>query len=405
MFNNGALDVVIGLVFIYLLYSLLVTIIQEIIANKFSYRAKFLQKSIMRMLDDKAEDEEMPFFEKYGIIIKKSKPKINSFSYFFYKHPLIKYLGEKPNNSRPSYIMGGTFAKVVLDLLRGNNIKPGEETRTKIQDSLNTGIVKWNNPSFGEEGNKAEIKNIETETLSYLNSIWADAQGDVEKYKVLLEDWFNETMNRTTGWYKKYTQFICFFIGLIIAVVFNVDTIAIAIKLQKDPTLRAQIIQQADAYIKAHPNLIEEQKKEQEEIITETNKTIDSSNPKKDSLLTQILIKVKDSLDEKYEQIKKKGDSLTKEANDLVRKDIASTNQLLGIGIDSYKIPNSVDNKIGFVLMSILGWFITALALSLGAPFWYDLLNKLMKLRSSIAPKEDATTKPTDSLKKIERVG
>ena len=54
MFNNGALDIVIGLVFIYLLYSLLATIIQEIIAAWLSFRAKYLEKAIMRMLDNDA---------------------------------------------------------------------------------------------------------------------------------------------------------------------------------------------------------------------------------------------------------------------------------------------------------------------------------------------------------------
>lgn len=52
MLNVVVLDVVIGLVFIYLLYSLLVTIIQEIIATQFGFRAKILQRSIFRRLDD-----------------------------------------------------------------------------------------------------------------------------------------------------------------------------------------------------------------------------------------------------------------------------------------------------------------------------------------------------------------
>ena len=52
MFNSQVLDVVIGLVFIYLLYSLLVTIIQEMIATIFCFRAKILQRAIVRMLED-----------------------------------------------------------------------------------------------------------------------------------------------------------------------------------------------------------------------------------------------------------------------------------------------------------------------------------------------------------------
>ncbi len=52
MFNNTALDVFIGLVFVFLLYSLLATIIHEMIAVRFAFRSKVLEKAILRMLED-----------------------------------------------------------------------------------------------------------------------------------------------------------------------------------------------------------------------------------------------------------------------------------------------------------------------------------------------------------------
>jgi len=39
-------------------------------------------------------------------------------------------------------------------------------------------------------------------------------------------------------------------------------------------------------------------------------------------------------------------------------------------------------------MVRILGWLVTALALSLGAPFWFDLLNKFIVVRSTVKPKE-----------------
>jgi hypothetical protein len=53
----------------------------------------------------------------------------------------------------------------------------------------------------------------------------------------------------------------------------------------------------------------------------------------------------------------------------------------------------------------LLGWAITAFAISLGAPFWFDLLNKFMVIRSTVKPFEKsqpegsedrAATKPHD---------
>lgn len=54
MFDNAVLDVVIGLVFIYLLYNMLATIPMEIIATNAALRGWVLQKAIERMLDDGA---------------------------------------------------------------------------------------------------------------------------------------------------------------------------------------------------------------------------------------------------------------------------------------------------------------------------------------------------------------
>jgi hypothetical protein len=36
----------------------------------------------------------------------------------------------------------------------------------------------------------------------------------------------------------------------------------------------------------------------------------------------------------------------------------------------------------------LAGWLLTALAVSLGAPFWFDTLNKIMVVRSTVKPSE-----------------
>jgi hypothetical protein len=52
MFNNVVLDVFISLIFIFLLYSLLASILQEFVAGRLNLRARMLQKAIRRMLED-----------------------------------------------------------------------------------------------------------------------------------------------------------------------------------------------------------------------------------------------------------------------------------------------------------------------------------------------------------------
>ena len=394
MFNSVVLDVVIGLVFIYLLYSLLATIIQELLASSFSLRAKILERAIVRMLEDGNNITSrlkgiIYLFKKTG-----NGGDVNSASFTFYNHPLIKFLGE--NKNKPSYINKETFSKVLIDLLRGDQIKPGDDIRPLIQKALDNKTTNWG------------LAKISDETLSYLKSIWADAQGDIEKFRGYLENWFDETMERATGWYKKHTQVILFFIGLIIAIVFNVDTIKIVEKLEKDPKLREQMVQQADAFVKAHPDLDKELIKQKQSLENLRNEVTKKENPIKDQDSLQN-IKSMAGLDssnlKSYQILVAKRDSLFDRADSLMKNDIKNVNGVIGIGLNSYDCPSC---DFWCFLKSLLGWIITALALSLGAPFWFDLLNKLMKLRNSIA-----TTPPADDKQKqqdpqsttIKRVG
>jgi hypothetical protein len=368
MFNSVVLDIVIGLIFIYLLYSLMATIIQEIIASYFGFRAKILERAIFRMLED--ENKFDTKFKSILYLFKKSgnggKP--NSISYEYYKHPLILFLGESDSRGKPAYINKETFSKVIVDLLRGKEVKPGDDTSPLIQQSLDENKTKWGQAQISEQ------------TLMYLKSIWADAGGDVKKFRAHLESWFDETMDRASGWYKKHVQFILFFIGLAIAIVFNVDTIKIVNKLEKDPNLREQIVQQADAFVKDHPDL--DTQLMQQEI---DYKKASAENMKSDSALNKDskVSYLQDSVElAKYQFLKARRDTLLNRAESLMKNDINNVHQVLGLEWENYEYGSSL---VISLLKSLLGWLITALALSLGAPFWFDLLNKLMKVRGSVA--------------------
>ena len=341
MTGSVALDIVISLAFIYLLYSLLATTIQEILAAYvLNLRAKVLELAIQRMLDDDTGN--------------------NLFSRAFYSTSIIKSLAQA-KGKKPSYLAARNFSKALLDLLKGSNTKPGEDFKKRIDLALDekVGIALGNNIAV-QSG----------ETFEFIQSLWAEAHGDLERFKTLLEQWFDDTMNRASGWYKRKTQFILFFVGLAIAIIFNVDTIRIVQKLSRAPQLTAQIIQQADHFLKTHPDLDNELRQEVEQV---------------DKLPQQDSAKSAEAVMKKYEDLKKRQDNLLKKADSLLNTDIKNVNGLIGIGIQSYEWQGKdCAGLVSCFLLSLMGWLITALALSLGAPFWFDLLNKLMKLRSSV---------------------
>ena len=375
MFGSNILEIVIGLVFIYLLYSLLATTIKEGVAALFSLRAKMLEKAIKRMLDDGLCESHSIWghvwniFRKAGEFIymvvlyifpitKVKERKGDLLVHKFYDHPGIKYLAENKLYKRPSYISPENFSKTVVDILKEMGSDPKLTTQSNVE-KVTLGIERIN-----------ELD----ETKKLILSLYDDANRDLDKFRILLEQWFNETMNRAGGWYKKQSQKIILLIGFVIAITFNVDTISIVKKLSNDKEARKEL---ADLASSSYQALIEKQKT-----------GVDS--------LTQV-----DSLILKKYLF----------AEGLIKEDITNANTLIGLGWD---IPESKDktcDKVCFVMASVfeskrklLGYIITALAISFGAPFWFDLLSKLMQLRGSGKKPED---KVTENIKQpeVKRVG
>jgi hypothetical protein len=355
MFNNVVLDVVIGLVFIYLLYSLLVSIIHEMIATHLAFRAKILEKAIARMLDDGVSTHNA-FVDRlsgYWQLLGRTKYLDDKkFTSAFYGHPLIKYLAEDKWHSKPSYLAADNFSKVIVDLLHGVDTDLHGINVLRVKEALAAGQLKLSDfaaaPIEPTPDSPLKNKDINPQTQRFLQSLLADAQGDVIRFKLLLENWYDATMERATGWYKKYTQFGLLLTGFVVAIAFNVDTIAIVNKLSKDPKLRQQMIEAANAYVAKKPD---------------TGTTIITAS-KDDSLI-------------------QRRNALLKKADDLLNKDINSVNDVIGLGWKDgfWEWHDLQADKPWWRIF--MGWLVTALAISLGAPFWFDLLNKLVKMRGT----------------------
>jgi len=183
---------------------------------------------------------------------------------------------------------------------------------------------------------------IAPDTMAYLRMIWIDCNNDIDKFKAMLEQWFNNSMDRATGRYKRKNQLISFILGLLLAGIFNIDTIAITKILASNQTARTQLASFAmDKYKALDPGAR-----------TSVHVT--------DSLLLSV------------------ASSASSDAN--------LSKLVLGLGYGD-KIPGQEKVQQAGPLV-FFGWLVTALAISLGAPFWFDLLSKLIQLRGT-GPKPD----------------
>jgi hypothetical protein len=271
------------------------------------------------------------------------------FSEDFYKQPLIKYLGSGSMFGlikKPSYLSATNFSKTVMALLKGSYSAQGE-FEPLAAEFTGRSISELIKASLSNKDHKY----AKSETFKYISSLYEESNGDLEKFRTALEQWYDDTMDRVTSWYKKWTQVISIVVGFVLAFTFNVDTILIIQNLSKSPEARARYIEMA--------------KKMDDNYNSSNGSTTDRAIP--------------------IDSLKKNYDSLKAEA--IQAGDVLSISRKTPLGWNpSSWFPEGP--------MSLTGWLITALALSFGAPFWFDLLNKLMKLRSSVQIK---TSNDTDS--------
>lgn len=387
MFNSVVLDVVIGLVFIYLLYSLLVTVLSEMIATSLGLRARNLKEAVDRMLND---EKPLNRLKRLWDSLKLTKTLKNPVVNAFYDHPEIKYLGSSGVFKLPSNFKAGSFSKTLISLLTRNETL----TRENLESKLNEIRILVKNDSGA-----TEERYLDPETAEYIRSVWRDAQSDIEKFKNLLENWFNRTMEHTIEWYKRKIRVVTLVLGLLLAWFFNADTFVIVKTLSNDKAAREQMVSMANAYIESNQYAADTQRIKNARGITDTLVRLDT------------LLAISGQL----------------------QSDIAKANNVLGTGFllpDSVKVIEDKKGKItyepsielrfikthrgerkkdvifyscsdkwcyAFWLLShhFFGFLVTAIALSLGAPFWFDLLNKLMSLRTS--KKESTATTSVNS--------
>ncbi len=290
MFGSQILEVVIGLVLIYLALSIGCSGIKEVIAGIFSLRAKTLERAVRNML--------------------KNGP--NDYTARLFAHPLIT--GTAPEGEKPSYISARMFAAALFDV-----VAPADGSQPLTMQSLRTGV------------SQIPDAKLRGTLLNFIDS----AGGDIEAARLKVEHWFDDTMARVSGWYKRMAQKIIFVAGLVLCIAVNADTILIVRELWSDQALRSATVAEAEKRVQsADPADSDAQK----------------------AALTQALAEIR-SFD-------------------------APPIGWSGVKGDARAWPA----EFGDGALKVLGILLSSFAIVMGAPFWFDMLNKLINLRSSGNP-------------------
>lgn len=337
------LNVAIGIIFIYLLLSLISTAVNEIIENFLKARATNLERGIRELLQSKPGEGEADLTK------------------LLYNHPLVNslYKGQHATGKRnlPSYIPAANFASALVNLILTNNISSRAATPDMLPGAAGYRVAAVQDmPITVSALRSALITWPYSGTRQALISLAAGAGDNMGVVMKNIEAWFNSSMDRTSGWYKRHVQRILIVIGFVIAGALNADSIAIFKSLTNNPPLRNALVAASQEYAKAAPG-------------------------DKDALSPQARV------EGNIKQI----DALQLPVGWMWKPDNnAVSNYALAI-------PTGHGVELFWnIVLKVLGLALTGLAISLGAPFWFDTLNKVMVIRSTVKPHEKSPEEKSD---------
>ncbi len=177
------------------------------------------------------------------------------------------------------------------------------------------------------------------------------------------ETWFNNAMARLSGWYKRKAQLATFLIGLFLALAFNVDSINIAASLWREPTLRQALMQNASVFVQENETL-----------------PTDETGPSG----AQIVRSLQQQLEALTIPFGWQTESYLLQPGEKCQIIPLGEGAVWGLrsGEVCKKVSNAPTDSTGW-LGKVTGILLSAMATTQGAPFWFDILKKLVNVRSS----------------------
>jgi hypothetical protein len=333
---NGVLDVVIGLVLMYLALSVMCTVVNELIATIMALRAKSLAAGICQLIDN---PNLLAAFYNHGMIDGTKGASAGG-------------LGASPAN-HPSYLSGRVFAMALLGSL--DPTKPL--------------------PAFADvEGSIRHLPDSNIRDVLLVHVVAAEK--DLSSLRDGIATWFDQTMDRLGGSYKRKLKTISFVVGLVLAVGINADTVAVSRALWHDSALRDQMVKFASRQVASAPAA-------SPAVVpggTSTPATGSAAAPADLSASFKEL-----RLAEEDVRPLPIGWSFGKKAPAHPVADKASPGAGAPVDAASAGDDGSRDSEIRIldIVIKAVGLVLTALALTLGAPFWFDVLSKFINLRGT----------------------
>ena len=337
------IDVAIGIAFLYLLLTFCASAVVEVISNILNWRAFMLHDAIRNMLQKSVLVTVDEIYNNPLVIALCRNNASRSWV------DLSEVFGWRPakGGTPPSYMPAATFSGAILQTLMNRALSWGIVTTLDLSPvgtvNLISGLLNAPIPA----GCTCAAKAKDEDTLrSVIETTLASQGSSIQAVRFAVEKWFNDTMDRTSGWYKRRTQSVLLMIGLILAFTCNLSTITVVRWLWQGDAARQAAINVASTFI--------------------------SSNQKANE----------GKSDEAAEN------AARKLAENILNVDaqVSALHYPIGWHRSWWQIWSGLTSgQISFsrIFEYIFGALITAIAISMGSTFWFDALQSLVKIRGA----------------------
>lgn len=234
--------------------------------------------------------------------------------------------------SLPSYISAKSFSAAIIDLLVPN--AAGQTTMAQVQDGIDT-LPEWM-PTLKES----------------LQTLAANAGEDIDLFRTSVENWYDDHMSRVSGWYKRHVSKITIVVGTTLILLLNINTLTVGRTLWNNSVVRTAVS-------------------------TVAAKTTSCQNQSQQDCLAGLQKQLSDAA--------QAGLPIGWATVPDCAAPKTSCNWLDQRGIFSRHGGSGWE-----VVLVLIGFLITIIALTPGARFWFDILGKLGSLRTT-GPKPAVT--------------
>lgn len=318
MFSSPVLDLVILLSFTYFVGSVILSAINEAISGILSKRSSALEKSICDL-----------FFN--------DQTWLTFVNTTFVQSPHIQSLMKKADKF-PSYIPSKNFAQAIISQLVPNGF-----TSANLVAAINAA-------PFGQK-----MKDT-------LLTFEAQAAGNLQQFEHNIEDFFDNAMDRVTGVYKRHMRLMLLFLGFILALCMNLDTIMIVRSSLTDKTKLGQTV---DNIVTQMANV---------KVSHDSTNKVSIVTSKDTITVSATAGKSGSSVSDNIKAAKQVGDYLQQNAG-------------VNLGYRDWKEFSdkwTISKKnVGNFFLALVGILITTFALQLSSGFWFDLMNKVVNIRAA----------------------